>query len=208
MPDAAFAGCAVTVGTFDGLHRGHIALIDALVGSARQQGRRAVVVSFDPHPLQVLRPDSAPRLLTTRDEKLELFAQIGPGAVALLAFDRRMADLAPEQFVRDILLSRLGAGHLVVGYDHGFGRDRSGDADTLRAIGAGAGFGVEVVEPVIEDGRPVSSSRIRQALADGDVCAAARGLGRAYEVAGTVRRGDGRGRALGIPTAKLTIVPA
>lgn len=196
-------GCVVTVGTFDGLHRGHAALLDALRTAGTRMRLPAVVVTFDPHPLQVLRPEQAPRLLTTRAEKLELLAQLGADGVALLAFNRELADMPPERFVRDILLARLGARFLVTGYDHGFGRDRSGDADTLRRIGAEAGFGVQVVAPVIEDGAPVSSSRIRRALGEGNVREAAASLGRAYGMRGWVTRGDGRGRALGFPTANL-----
>jgi riboflavin kinase/FMN adenylyltransferase len=126
----------------------------------------------------------------------------------MLAFDAELAAFPPDRFVREILLERLGARHLVIGYDHGFGRGRSGDADTLRAIGEAAGFGVEVVEPVVDGAAPVSSSRIRQALAAGDVVAAGAGLGRPYGLRGRVVRGDGRGRALGFPTANLVLPDA
>lgn len=198
-------GCVVTVGTFDGVHRGHAALIDQLRKAGSRIGAPAVVVTFDPHPLQVVRPEAAPRLLTTREEKLELLAQLGADAVVLLAFDRQLASYPPDRFVREILLRRLGARHLVIGYDHGFGRGRSGDADTLRAIGEAAGFGVQVVEPVLEGGAPVSSSSIRQALGEGNVGTAATGLGRPYGLRGRVVRGDGRGRELGFPTANLVL---
>lgn len=199
------AACVVTVGTFDGVHLGHVALLNALRTAAARIGAPAVAVTFDPHPLQVLRPEQAPGLLTTRSEKLELFAQLGVDRVALLAFDERLAAYPPERFVREILLDRLGARHLVIGYDHGFGRGRSGDADMLRDIGEAAGFGVEVVEPVVEQGTPVSSSRIRQALSEGRLVEAATCLGRPYALRGRVVRGDGRGRQLGFPTANLTL---
>lgn len=199
------AGCVATVGTFDGLHRGHVALLGELRAAASRRAAPSVVVTFDPHPLQVLRPAEAPRLLTTRAEKLELLAQVGVDQAVLVAFDRELAGWPPERFVREILVDRLGVRHLVIGYDHGFGRGRSGDAETLRAIGAAAGFSVDVVEPVVDEGAPLSSSRIRQALAGGDVEAAAHGLGRPYALRGTVARGDGRGRELGFPTANLVL---
>lgn len=200
--------CAVTVGTFDGVHRGHAALLARLREAADRTRAPAVVVTFDPHPLQVLRPDQAPGLLTTREEKLELLAQLGVDGVVMLAFDARLADYPPDRFVREILLDRLQARHLVTGYDHGFGRGRSGDADTLRAIGEAAGFDVDVVDPVLVGGQAVSSSRIRKALAAGAVVEAAAGLGRPYAVRGRVVRGDGRGRALGFPTANLALPDA
>jgi riboflavin kinase/FMN adenylyltransferase len=198
-------GSVITVGTFDGLHRGHAALLEALREVASKEGVRPVVATFDPHPLRVVRPQDAPQLLTTRAEKLELLSQLGVDAVVLIAFDQHLASYAPDEFVREILVSRLGARHLVIGYDHGFGRGRSGDATTLRSLGAREGFTVDVVEPVIEAGAPVSSSRIRQALSNGDLAGAASGLGRAYSLRGTVVRGDGRGRTLGFPTANLAV---
>lgn len=198
-------GSVITVGTFDGLHRGHIALLENLSEAARREGARAIVATFHPHPLQVVRPQAAPQLLTTRAEKLELLSQLGVDTVALIAFDQRLAAYPPETFVREILVGRLGARHLVIGYDHGFGHERSGDAATLRALGAREGFTVDVVEPVIVAGAPVSSSRIRAFLSNGDLAGAALGLGRPYSLRGRVVRGDGRGRTLGFPTANLEL---
>jgi riboflavin kinase/FMN adenylyltransferase len=153
----------------------------------------------------VVRPQAAPQLLTTRAEKLELLGQLGVDAVVLIAFDQHLASYAPDEFVREILVGRLGARHLVIGYDHGFGRGRSGDATTLRALGAREGFTVDVVEPVIIAGAPVSSSHIRRALSNGDLADAAVGLGRPYSLRGRVVRGDGRGSTLGFPTANLAL---
>jgi len=198
-------GSVITVGTFDGLHRGHAALLESLREAAHREGARAVVATFHPHPLRVVRPHEAPQLLTTRTEKLELLSQLGVDAVVLIAFDQQLASYAPEEFVKEILVARLGARHLVIGYDHGFGRGRSGDATTLRALGAREGFTVDVVQPVIVAGAPVSSSRIRRALTTGDLAGAAAGLGRAYSLRGRVVRGDGRGRTLGFPTANLAL---
>jgi riboflavin kinase/FMN adenylyltransferase len=195
----------ITVGTFDGVHRGHLALLDALGAVASDAGLPRVVVTFHPHPLRVVRPDTAPALLTTRTEKVELLAQAGAERVVFLRFDTTLAGYAPDRFVEEILVERLGLARLVIGYDHGFGRDRSGDADTLRAIGARLGFAVDVVPPVRAADGAISSTRIRNALEAGDVRAAARGLGRPYSCRGLVVRGDGRGRALGYPTANLRI---
>jgi riboflavin kinase/FMN adenylyltransferase len=198
-------GAVLTVGTFDGVHLGHRALLASLAATAARLARPSALVTFDPHPLQVLRPADAPRLLTTTDEKVELLAVLPLDAVVFLAFDGALAAFTPERFVEEILHARIGLAHLVVGYDHGFGRDRSGNAGTLRALGARLGFGVDVVEPVQHGGEPVSSSRIRRALEGGDLGGASAMLGRSYGLRGTVRRGDGRGRALGFATANLAV---
>jgi riboflavin kinase/FMN adenylyltransferase len=195
----------MTVGTFDGLHRGHIALLHVLRSIAGEEGLPSVLVTFEPHPLYVVRPEAAPRLLTSRQEKIELLAQTGPDRVVFQRFDAALAALSPEEFVEGILVARLGLARLVIGYDHGFGRDRSGNADTLRAIGRRLGFRVDVVPPVALEGQPVSSSAIRRALSQGRVEEAAAMLGRPYAMRGRVVRGDGRGRALGFPTANLQL---
>lgn len=196
-------GSVVTVGTFDGLHRGHVALLAALRAAADRLDLPAVVVTFEPHPLQVVRPHAAPRLLSSRTERVELFAQLGVDRAIFLKFDRALAALPPERFVREILVRRLNVRHLVTGYDHGFGRDRSGDAELLGALGEQLGFAVEVLPPLEVAGGPASSSRVRQAVAHGDVALAAALLGRPYTLRGTVVSGDGRGRELGFPTANL-----
>lgn len=195
----------ITVGTFDGVHRGHRAILDRLREKAAALGLPSVLVTFEPHPLEVVRPESAPQLLTTPVEKLETLAQIGLDRVVILRFDRRLAAYDPRRFVEEILLARLGMCHLVTGYDHGFGRNRSGDPALLAEIGAQAGFGVDVVDPVLLDGEPISSSRVRHLLGHGDVVEAARGLARPYTLAGTVVRGAGRGRRLGFPTANIEL---
>jgi riboflavin kinase / FMN adenylyltransferase len=198
-------GAVVTVGTFDGVHRGHRHVLDALTRAARVHGARSVLVTFDPHPLRIVRPQAAPPLLTTPAEKMEILAQTEIDRVAFLRFTPELGALAPRAFVEDILIRRLDMRHLVIGYDHGFGRDRSGDVDTLRTIGEELGFGVEVVAPVHDDGDAISSSRIRRALAAGDVVAAARGLGRPYSLTGTVVRGAGMGHRLGFATANIDL---
>ena len=194
----------VTVGTFDGVHRGHLDVLARLAGRARETGRASLLVTFDPHPLELLMPASAPALLTTRDEKLAAIASSGLDYVAILPFTRALANHSAQQFVDLLLLGRFGMRELLIGHDHGFGRGREGDVDTLRALGIARGFAVDVVSPIeTSDGEPVSSTRIRRAIAAGDLESAAAGLGRRYSVAGRVVPGHSRGRALGFPTINL-----
>lgn len=195
----------VTVGTFDGVHRGHWEVLDEISRRARATDGRAVLLTFDPHPLRIVKPEVAPRLLTTPDEKKEILAESGLDYAVFLRFTPELSRYSPERFVREILVGRLGVAELVIGYDHGFGRDRSGDAGTLERLGVELGFDVDVVTPVPMDGGPVSSTRIRRAVAAGEMEEAAQGLGRLYSLRGVVVRGDGRGRALGFPTANLRI---
>ena len=198
-------GTVATVGTFDGVHRGHWEVLQEIRRRAEATGRRSVLVTFDPHPLRIVRPEHAPPLLTTPIEKKEILAESGLDYAVFISFTRPLARYSPRRFVEEILVGRLGVDELVIGYDHGFGRDRSGDAETLRAIGAELGFVVDVVPSVETDGEPVSSSRIRRAVAEGRMPEARACLGRPYSVRGIVVRGDGRGRHLGFPTANLKV---
>lgn len=198
-------GTVVTVGTFDGVHRGHWAVLQELAAEGRRRGLPTVLVTFDPHPLRIVRPADAPRLLSTPAEKVAVLQHAPIDYIALLHFTPELAAYPPRQFVEEILLRRLAMKHFVIGHDHGFGRGRSGDVETLRRIGAELGFGVDVVAPVHGDGDPISSSLIRRALAGGDVAFAAAALGRYYAISGTVVRGEGTGRALGFPTANLQL---
>jgi riboflavin kinase/FMN adenylyltransferase len=201
-------GTVVTVGTFDGVHRGHWAVLQEIRARARATGRRSVLLTFHPHPLSIVRPDDAPPLLTTPVEKKEILAESGLDAAVFLRFTTTLSRYEPERFVEEILLERLRVEELVIGYDHGFGRGRSGDADTLRALGRRRGFTVDVVPPVSADDQPISSSRIRRAVARGAMDEASAGLGRPYGARGVVVRGDGRGRQLGFPTANLAGIDA
>jgi riboflavin kinase/FMN adenylyltransferase len=198
-------GTVVTVGTFDGVHRGHWEVLQKIRQRALATGRRSVLLTFDPHPLRILRPEHAPPLLTTSVEKKEILAESGLNYAVFLSFTLALSRYEPRRFVEEVLVKRLGVKELVIGYDHGFGQGRSGDADTLRRIGEEIGFGVDVVPPVFADGEAISSSAIRRALKAGDPEAAALGLGRPYSLHGLVVRGDGRGRQLGFPTANLAV---
>jgi riboflavin kinase/FMN adenylyltransferase len=198
-------GAVVTVGTFDGVHRGHREVLQEITRRAQRTGRRSVLVTFHPHPLRVVRPEMAPPLLTTAAEKKELLAESGLEYAVFLPFTRALQQYPARRFVEEILLGRLGMEELVIGYDHGFGKDREGSVETMRALGAELGFAVDVVGAVRTGEEPISSSRIRRALEDGDVVAAARGLGRPYSLRGVVVRGDQRGRKLGYPTANIRV---
>jgi len=198
-------GSVVTVGTFDGVHRGHWAVLQEIGRRARATGRRAVLVTFHPHPLRIVRPEVAPPLLTTPDEKKEILAESGLDWAVFVHFTPELSRLSPRTFVEEILVRRIGVGELVIGYDHGFGRGRSGDADTLREIGRDLGFAVDVVGPVELGGASISSTRIRAAVQDARLDDARAGLGRPYAFRGVVVRGEGRGRALGFPTANLRV---
>jgi riboflavin kinase/FMN adenylyltransferase len=193
----------VTVGTFDGVHVGHQSVLTEIARRAQAQGLKSVLVTFDPHPLEVVNPGAAPLLLTLPHEKRAILAQTPVDHAVFLRFTEEMRRLSPEAFVRDVLEARLHVAELVIGHDHGFGRDRAGDVELLRRIGAEDGFRVDVVPAVLVDGRTVSSTAVRRAVAGGDLATAARLLGRRYSVAGSVAAGAGRGRTIGVPTANV-----
>lgn len=198
-------GAVVTVGTFDGVHLGHQQVLQEIVRRARASGRRSVLVTFEPHPLRVIRPADAPPLLTTLEEKRALIEAAGVEVMYLLEFTPTLQAYPARRFVTEILLQQVGMRELVMGYDHGFGRGREGSVETMRELGAEFGFGVDVVEAVLVEGEPASSTRVRRLLGEGDVRGAARLLGRAYSVEGEVVRGDERGRLLGFPTANVQV---
>jgi riboflavin kinase/FMN adenylyltransferase len=198
------AETVVTVGSFDGLHLGHHGVLEEIARRAQRTRRRSVVVTFTPHPLEVVNPQAAPHLLTLDDERRELFAQSPVDAVAFLPFTRTLSRYSPEEFVR-LLLDRFHLRELVIGHDHGFGRGRAGDEHVLRQLGRTLGFTVDVVPAVSVDHRDVSSTLIRRAVAGGDLATAARHLGRRYAMTGTVVRGAGRGHGLGYPTINVDV---
>lgn len=197
---------AVTVGSFDGVHRGHQDVFDRLIALAKRATVPSLLVTFDPHPLEVVNPAAAPPLLTVGDEKLEVLAESGVEYVAVLPFTPALARLQAHEFVDDVLIRRFRMHHLLMGHDHGFGRDRKGDLAMMRSLGRDRGFEVDVVPPVsVDSGPPISSTAIRRAIAGGDLERARAALGRSYAVGGYVVEGDRRGRLLGYPTINVPL---
>jgi riboflavin kinase / FMN adenylyltransferase len=198
----------VTIGVYDGVHRGHQRVIAEVCATAEQRGARSVVLTFDPHPASVVRPESAPKLLTDLDQRLELLAATGIDAVALVPFDEAQSREQPQSFAQRVLIDCLRTELVVVGDDFHFGHGRSGNVAALRTFGAAADFDVEPIDLVARgDGvdEPVSSTAIRRALAGGQVELASSLLGRPFESRGSVVSGDQRGRLLGFPTANVEV---
>ena len=193
---------AVTVGVFDGVHRGHQHVLAAARDAA--DGGDVVAVTFEPHPAQVLAPDRAPKRLTTIERRIELLAAHGADDVRVLAFDREMSTWTPEDFIQRVLVDELRASAVVVGENFRFGSKAAGDVDLLRSVGAGAGF---TAQGLALDGgaQPFSSTLVREHVAAGRMPEAAEVLGRPHEVSGVVVVGDRRGRSLGFPTANVPV---
>lgn len=195
-------GAVVTLGTFDGVHRGHQAVLAEVASRARADKLQSVVVTFDPHPLTVVNPAAAPKLLTLPDEKEDLVRAAGIEEFVVMPFTAAVAQLDAEAFVQR-LCEQYALRELVMGFDHGFGRGRGGDVELVQRLARDRNFGVALVDAVRDDRQPISSTLIRTALAHGDLDAAARWLGRRYSIRGRVVRGAGRGRTIGIPTINL-----
>ncbi|MFI4998967.1 MAG: bifunctional riboflavin kinase/FAD synthetase [Reyranellales bacterium] len=200
---AACKGGAVALGNFDGVHRGHQALLAETARHARALGAPLVALTFEPHPRRFFVPDTGPFRLTLPPAKLRLLAQYGVEAVLEQRFDAAFAALSAQAFVDDVLLGGLGARHVVCGYDFTFGERRGGNVEMLRAEGAKKGFGVTVLDPVMREGEIYSSTRIREALRAGWPSEAAELLGHPWEIEGIVEQGDKRGRTIGFPTANV-----
>lgn len=198
-----FGPSVVTLGNFDGVHRGHRAVLGAVIEQARERGALAVAVTFDPHPVAVLRPEKAPETITPLELRLDLLEGTGLDAVLVQEFTTELAGWTPERYVEEVFVEALGATAVVVGEDTRFGVRNSGDVTTLRELGAKHGFDVVVLEDLGGE-RRWSSSQVRELVTAGDVAAAAQILGRPHRVAGTVVHGDHRGRELGYPTANLS----
>jgi riboflavin kinase / FMN adenylyltransferase len=196
---------AVAIGTFDGVHAGHRAVIGAAVASARERGLTSAVLTFDRHPLAVLDASHQPRLLTTRREKIRLIEELGPEELVVLRFDAPLAALSPEEFCRDVLADGLDTRVVVVGENFTFGAGGCGDAGTLTRCGKTHGFATTTVHLVTEAGRPISSTRIRRLLHDGRLEEVREVLGRPPSAAGRVVPGLRRGRTLGVPTANVDV---
>lgn len=205
-------GVVVALGNFDGVHLGHREVVRRAVEEARARGVEAVVATFDPHPRSVLRPAEEPGLLTTLEQRRELLLELGADRVEVIRFDLELSLKSPEEFVREVLVGRLGADVVVVGENFRFGHKAAGDVGDLARLMNEAG-GEAVAVPVRGEGGGISSTRIRQLLAAGEVREAAALLGRPYALRGRVAVGDGRGRTIGVPTANVVpdarvVVPA
>jgi len=196
-------GCVATIGNYDGIHRGQRSVVDRVVAEAKERGVEALVISFDPHPVKVLRPESAPKLLNTPEQRERLLAEAGVDALALVHFDRDFSLTTAERFAREFLHQRLAVKVLYVGEGFVFGHQREGDVEMLERLGEELGFETHGVEEEVYRGELISSTRIRQAVAEGDVEQAMELLGRPYGLYGKIIRGDRMGARLGWPTINL-----
>ncbi len=210
-PDA-YRGGYLSIGNFDGVHRGHQSMLGRLCEYSRQRGVPAVVLTFDPHPIALLSPEQTPPRLSTFERKAELIETCGVDCLIAYPTSRELLNLAPEEFFSRIVVNELAACGLVEGINFFFGRDRAGNVEMLRRLCESAGMTLDVVEPVYDGTRMISSSAIRRALGDGDFETAVRMLGNPYRLTGRVTPGSRRGRELGVPTANLTqiatLIPA
>ena len=196
----------VTIGAYDGLHVGHRLVIDQVVAEARESGCQSVLVTFDRHPASLVRPESAPKLLTDHAQKMELLAETGLDAVAVVTFDQQQAAESPEDFVRRVLVECLKVDTIVVGEDFHFGKARAGNVALLRELGHRYGFKVEPLQLLtVSNGAVASSTFIRELITQGNIEIANRYLGHIFEIRGTVAHGDQRGRTIGFPTANVEV---
>jgi riboflavin kinase/FMN adenylyltransferase len=204
MPEP-LRGAVIALGNFDGFHRGHQAVAGEAIRWAQAEGRPSIVATFDPHPVRFFRPDVPPFRLTTLEQRQELYLAAGATAMLVFHFDAELAGTSAEDFIAKILIERFGAHGVVTGGDFTFGKGAKGNVGLLRSIGGALDLQSRVVEAVAEDGEIVSSSRVRQALREGDPQEAARLLTRPFAIRGIVEHGDKRGRTIGYPTANLAI---
>ncbi len=198
-------GSVLAIGNFDGVHRGHQALMLAAREEARKTGKTAGVMVFEPHPREFFRPDEPHFRLTTLDQKLRLVERLGMDFAIVMKFDADLANLPATRFIEKILVRDLQVSHVVIGYDFFFGKGRGGNPELMRSAGLEHGFGVTVIPPVAEAGEAFSSSAIRAKLSAGDVRSAAHDLGHWWRIVGTVTGGAKRGTGLGFPTANITL---
>ncbi len=196
-------GAVVAIGNFDGVHRGHRALIAEAIACAKAKGAMSAVMVFEPHPREFFQPNEQHFRLTQLNRKLAIFEKLGVGIAFVQQFDQPLAQLSAQEFIERVLVAGLGVAHVVIGYDFYFGAKRGGNPETMAAVGEELGFGVTVVPPVADDGEVFSSSEVRLHLAQGDVKRAAYVLGEHWRVAGKIVGGAKRGAGLGYPTANL-----
>jgi riboflavin kinase/FMN adenylyltransferase len=201
----AFQNAVLTIGTFDGVHIGHKKIISRIEEIAREENGESILITFDPHPRIVLSNDDSVRLLTTLNEKTELLRANGIDNLVVAKFSRSFSEMTPEEYITDFLYKRFQPNVVVIGYDHKFGKNRAGDINFMKDKGAELGFRLEEIPKQQVDEMSVSSTKIRQALQEGNIQQANSLLGHAYTVEGTVVRGDGIGRQLGYPTANLQV---
>jgi riboflavin kinase/FMN adenylyltransferase len=201
----ALRGAVIALGNFDGFHRGHQAVAGEAIAWAKAEGRPSIIATFDPHPVRFFRPDVPPFRLTTLEQRQELYLAAGATAMLVFHFDAELAGTSAEDFIQRILIDRFGAHGVVTGGDFTFGKGARGNVELLRTLGGELGLQSRVVEAVAEGGETVSSSRIRQALRDGDPQLAAQLLTRPFAIRGIVEHGDKRGRTIGYPTANVAI---
>ena len=201
----ALRGAILALGNFDGFHLGHQAVVGRAVQRGAHERRPVIVATFDPHPVRWFKPDVAPFRLTSLDQRERLFAQAGADAMLVFAFDGTLAATSAEEFIERLLAERIGAAGVVTGGDFTFGAKRGGNARVLAELGPAHGIIAETVAPVMLDGEPVSSSRVREALGAGDPGRATRLLTRPFAIQGVVEHGDKRGRTLGYPTANVAL---
>lgn len=202
--DKILDASVVTIGNFDGVHRGHAEIFAHLKRKSCDRGLPSVVVTFEPHPLKVLAPESAPLLITTFEQKAALIEEYGIDYLVVVPFSKEFSRLSASDFVLKILCTPLGMRHIIIGHDYAFGRGREGSFKTLETLGALNGFTLEDLPPIGDEGAIFSSSLVRSAVIDGDVDAAARVLGRYYRISGTVVHGREIGHSLGFPTANIS----
>jgi len=205
LAPGALAGCVVAIGNFDGVHRGHRAVIAAALQRARALGRPAAALTFDPHPRTFFRPDLPVFRLSTGPDKMRLLAATGLDGAVILRFDAALAATSAQDFIAKILVGRLGIAGAAIGFDFHFGKDRQGSPAYLAGQGAELGFAVDIVPPLQDEGRPVSSGAVREALAAGRVVEAGELIGAPWFVSGEVVHGEKRGRDLGFPTANVRL---
>ncbi len=197
----------VTLGTFDGVHLGHQAIITRLMEKAGKRKRKGVVVTYEPHPQSVVSPEDAPNVLTILEEKLELMERLGVEETVVINFDRQLSECSAQEFLEEILLGSLDPGYLVVGDDHAFGKGRCGRIDLLKEAAARHRFDLEVVSALVSDGARISSTRIRKELKEGKFSSAKSWLGHAYPLSGKIVEGLRKGRELDYPTLNLQVPP-
>lgn len=195
----------VTVGSFDGLHRGHLKILETVKNTASQNNAVSFVVTFDPHPRSVLSQDSEINILTSLQEKKFILEEYGIDCLMVIHFTREFSQLTSDEFIKQFVIGKMNALHMVIGHDHKFGRDRLGDENKLNEIGANNGFGVTAVSAESINNETISSSKIRKALVEGDLAKANLFLGRDYSICGIIVKGAQRGRTLGFPTANVQV---